>query len=408
MAEYKLSYTASEIDERLGMVDNMVKTVNGNAPDENGNVEITIPSGGENIAPGTSVALDSTLSESGKAADAGAVGDALYDKYTVYEPAEIEVPLSLIGFWGSDGTGFAENSGYRATEKFSTTSVPEIVENDYMMTKLRYINFWKDGTFVGNYYHEKFYTGNLYGTSVETLGEFNEAAISVQLTNDGTDPDSLHIVGEVEPVEYRKSKFDTLKEEISGRTGKKVYLFGDSITAWDQQQWEDPAEFIIGYASHIQEKLGAKVVNCGVGGYVSRQITENLISTDLSDAYAITYQAGANDIRMGGFTIGTLGTFDTATYIGALETAAKHMSENYPDVKFYFLAPLYTSTGNTKQCAEAMQTVAEAYGIPVLRLDKVTQFNQYNIAHFTMDGLHFNNLGYQRIADTLIPFLKNN
>ena len=41
--EYKLSYTAAQIDERLGMVDNMVKTVNGVAPDNQGNVQITLP-----------------------------------------------------------------------------------------------------------------------------------------------------------------------------------------------------------------------------------------------------------------------------------------------------------------------------------------------------------------------------
>jgi hypothetical protein len=36
----KLSYTAKEIDEKLGMVDSLVKTVNGVSPDENGDVAI--------------------------------------------------------------------------------------------------------------------------------------------------------------------------------------------------------------------------------------------------------------------------------------------------------------------------------------------------------------------------------
>ena len=40
--EYQLSYTAKQIDERLGMVDKMVKSVNGTGPDENGNVRIVI------------------------------------------------------------------------------------------------------------------------------------------------------------------------------------------------------------------------------------------------------------------------------------------------------------------------------------------------------------------------------
>lgn len=42
--EYKLSYTAAEIDDKLGKVDSLVQTVNGIAPDESGNVEI--PGGG--------------------------------------------------------------------------------------------------------------------------------------------------------------------------------------------------------------------------------------------------------------------------------------------------------------------------------------------------------------------------
>ena len=40
--EYKLSYTATEIDEKLGMVDSMVKTVNGVTPDESGNAEVDL------------------------------------------------------------------------------------------------------------------------------------------------------------------------------------------------------------------------------------------------------------------------------------------------------------------------------------------------------------------------------
>ena len=44
MAEFKLSYTASEIDRKLGKVDNLVSTVNGALPDANGNVNV--PTGG--------------------------------------------------------------------------------------------------------------------------------------------------------------------------------------------------------------------------------------------------------------------------------------------------------------------------------------------------------------------------
>lgn len=45
--EYKLSYTAQEIDEKLGKIDNLVSTINGISPDANGNVDIA--SGGNAI-----------------------------------------------------------------------------------------------------------------------------------------------------------------------------------------------------------------------------------------------------------------------------------------------------------------------------------------------------------------------
>lgn len=48
-----------------------VKAINGTAPDESGNVEITIPGSGQNVE------LDTTLTQRGKAADAKSVGDEL-------------------------------------------------------------------------------------------------------------------------------------------------------------------------------------------------------------------------------------------------------------------------------------------------------------------------------------------
>ena len=46
MTEFKLSYTANEINRKLGKVDSLVSTVNGVTPDENGNVNIDVGSTG--------------------------------------------------------------------------------------------------------------------------------------------------------------------------------------------------------------------------------------------------------------------------------------------------------------------------------------------------------------------------
>lgn len=45
MAEFKLDYTAKEINKKLGKIDSLVATVNGAAPDANGNVEVAAGGG---------------------------------------------------------------------------------------------------------------------------------------------------------------------------------------------------------------------------------------------------------------------------------------------------------------------------------------------------------------------------
>lgn len=78
----------SAIKEKL----NPVTSVNGVEADENGNVEITIPDSGGNVE------LDTTLTQSGKAADAKAVGDKIAEitGISLAEPAEDDMPKVFI------------------------------------------------------------------------------------------------------------------------------------------------------------------------------------------------------------------------------------------------------------------------------------------------------------------------
>lgn len=66
-----------------------VKTVNGTAPDKNGNVVVAGGGGG-------SIALDATLTQAGMAADAKAVGDRIGDIETALD-AIIAIQEELIG-----------------------------------------------------------------------------------------------------------------------------------------------------------------------------------------------------------------------------------------------------------------------------------------------------------------------
>lgn len=163
---------------------------------------------------------------------------------------------------------------------------------------------------------------------------------------------------------------------------------------------------MVAYPSYIRDVLGAIIENKGVPGNTANQITTRLLQTNLWDAYAVTYMAGSNDIQQG-VEIGELGTLDRNTYIGNLEVGLQYVLTNYPDVKFYFIAPPYFKNRNITPYCEAMQKVAEAYSIPIIRWDLVGGINKINTDYFTVEGLHPNNLGHKRFADSLIPFLQN-
>lgn len=80
--EYKLSYTATQIDEKLGKIDSLVATVNGIAPDENGNVQIPVSGGNVDL---TGYATEQWVKDQNYLTEvpedyAKAVGDALNGK----------------------------------------------------------------------------------------------------------------------------------------------------------------------------------------------------------------------------------------------------------------------------------------------------------------------------------------
>lgn len=195
------------------------------------------------------------------------------------------------------------------------------------------------------------------------------------------------------------------------KSGKIYYLFGDSITYWDDRtSWYDENVKMVAYPSYIRSVLKCTAINKGVAGNTASQITKRLLSTNLSDAYAVTYMAGANDLQSS-IRIGEVGTLDDTTYIGNLSKAVEYVLRNYPSVKFYFLAPLWTNKGDIKPYAEAMESVAKYYNVPILRWDLTSCLNSMTAdTYYVNEGttrLHPNNIGHARLADSLIPFLQN-
>lgn len=331
---------------------------------------------------------------------------------------------------------YGVNGQYNSTQKFETTVFPEITKPELLTeTAGSLVAFWNNDTYVGYWTAGKYHNG---GMAVIEKPAFTHAAFSIRTATDYTQIELVYAevtetvtkISKIQDVRDRTTtlehKTDILEKKVqnlenggasdgtgdsgegdTGRQGKKYYLFGDSITYWDSlASWYDDTVYMVAYPSYIRDVLLADIVNCGVAGNTSANITARLKNTDLTDAYAVTYMSGANDLNQN-IPIGTIGEFDTATYIGNIEAAIKYVAETYPHVKLYLLSPLYTSLGDIKPYAEAMESVADHYSVPILRWDQVSQINQFNCNYYLVDGVHPNNLGHAVMADSLIPFLKN-
>lgn len=127
--EYVLSYTGSEIEERLGMVDGMVKSVNGQMPDENGNVNVEGGSGGmsttaanllvtilRNGVYSTDQSANITALANALASNGGGEEPDIPDEPDIPEPITYTITNELVNVTSSNmAASVTEGASYTAT-----------------------------------------------------------------------------------------------------------------------------------------------------------------------------------------------------------------------------------------------------------------------------------------------------
>lgn len=131
--EYRLSYTATEIDAKLGKIDNLVATVNGVFPDENGNVEIDVSGGGanQNGLSATAANLLVTILRNGVySTNQSANITALANELSVIEPEKILTSISVT-YTGGDvevGTVVTDLTGITVIAYYSDDSTKTVTD----------------------------------------------------------------------------------------------------------------------------------------------------------------------------------------------------------------------------------------------------------------------------------------
>lgn len=226
--------------------------------------------------------------------------------------------------------------------------------------------------------------------------------------------------------------------------------FGDSITWYYLQAFASShleyGQTARGYQTKVKEILGCIIDNHGQSGWDMTQIYNSQIKLfNFANTYATTITSGANDCRKGvkvypsdGTPEGTeteprpIGsTFDTTTYVGALQASIEHVITSNPTCKIFLITPIrgWYNEYNTSNVpnedpnvvglmseayADAMKKVAKLYGIPCLDWYNLTELNDLNKNHWLGDNpnvftaylLHPTNAFFDRMGEVLAYFLK--
>lgn len=205
---------------------------------------------------------------------------------------------------------------------------------------------------------------------------------------------------------------------------KKVTCLGDSITSGGQT---DTGEMAVSYVPSLNNLIGTAPTNAGVSGSHVTKGTANRTDSfvervsSIKDQDLITIYGGVNDFLFDS-PLGTMADEATtqATFYGALKYLVTSLTTNNPDAKLLFITPMkvdkyggtYDANGNMRKnkvnateedYASAIKEVASYYSIPVLDLFHAGNLNPYIPAQnaMTVDGLHPNEKGAQRLAKTI-------
>lgn len=226
--------------------------------------------------------------------------------------------------------------------------------------------------------------------------------------------------------------FDWLRTKpISIWTQKSYISHGDSITWQDGKaygQGEHSGEIARGYQTIFNENVDLKSYNNqGKSGWSMAIVNgSGIVNTimaiaDYTDYELCTIACGTNDFKLN-VPLGTLGvigdtTFDDTTFYGAYRKAIEYVLTNSPTIRIVLMTPLqrdnagydvnYTNSAGCKliDYVNAIKSIGEMYGLPVCDMYANSGFTKKTLATYTMDGLHPNDIGYERMGGYLTGFL---
>ena len=219
------------------------------------------------------------------------------------------------------------------------------------------------------------------------------------------------------------------KEELAGKT---ITFLGDSITYGVGASSTENR-----YSSVLASSLGMTEINMGISGTVMctgghRTSRLNDIQNISLDSDYVGILLGVNDFDQCKnnetskyYSLGEFGSSDTTTVYGALDKMCSELVKRFAstDTKVFLMTPVITSWNNSvsgtrdwdqskvnacgytlRELCDAIVEVATYYGIITLDLYELCEMSSSDFS----DGIHPNDSGAKKIAETIEEFLLAN
>ncbi|MFS0781070.1 SGNH/GDSL hydrolase family protein [Bacillus sp. 1P06AnD] len=209
---------------------------------------------------------------------------------------------------------------------------------------------------------------------------------------------------------------------------KKWVTLGDSITWQDGHPYPETTKIARGYQTVIREQLGfSEVLNKGISGRPMANGTKNGPGTnatgktiEYTNFDLVTIAAGTNDFRLD-VPIGheQQGEADTNTFQGAYHDLMQYILDKNPGIRIVLFTPLQRNkafydvnyvnqAGYTlKNYVQTIKEIGDQYSVPVCDMYGNSGFTEKTMREFTIDGLHPNARGYERMGNYGAAFLQS-
>lgn len=209
-----------------------------------------------------------------------------------------------------------------------------------------------------------------------------------------------------------------LDGEQSAQYGPAV-AYGDSIT-W-ANGYQPIVRNMLNLASYINRGVSGRPMADGTANGVGT-VTTVLSNSDHADFDLVTIAAGTNDFKLN-VPLGEPGArgdreFDRETFYGAYRTTLDYILQQNVHARIVLFTPLKRNNGgytdetvNTvghslDDYRQAIIRLGEMYALPVIDLFATSGFNKWTLSTYTRDGLHPNEVGYDRMARSIAGQLK--